>query len=735
VATNDRNAEPKALVPEAVFETRRPTPLALAAAPDLTSLLKSLRRRWLLAVSLGILAACVVGTLAYLCVPSRYTAFALLQVSSKPNPLSVEHGGAREDFTIIMKTTAARLKSRDVMMRALSQDQVRHLHLIKKHPDTLSTLTWLEEFLKIEVQDNSELLTVSLTGEEASDLQVIVNHLVKSFMTIVTGEDKNRLKDRAEKAKVLYESAKDRLRERVNAKDALLKNQGVKEPWSMMNLLVNLQSEMRQAQSDYSRHRLELERKSAQLANLRAGRKNLEKLTAEDISERDLQEYYPSLRKDLEQMEFKEKLIERLVKEGHRPTDSTRRQAEEERDKLKKQINDRKAEVRTELLQKVRVKQEADYDLAIAHLKTEVDPLDKFVAETRDRIETLTKDLERVNISNNKYNLLDAEIAQEQKSTDRLFEVCRQAQMEEGAEPRVNLIGEAELQNRDMKKRLFVLLFSPVGAFLAMLLAVAWWEFSARRIHEPDEVVTGLALRVVGAVPELPNPRRRLNADPQAEELIRHNLIESIDSIRTMLLRNAGAENMSVVMVTSAVGGEGKTTLASSLAMSLARAGRKTLLMDCDLRRPAAHQLFEQPLQPGFSEVILHEVDVPDAVRATSADPNLFLLPAGLWDREVVQELAKTGITSVFEKLRDEFDFIIVDSHPVLAATDALLLGQHVDAVLISLMRDVSQMHNVHAACQRFATLGIRVFGAVVNGVAAKSFGRPAYQPVPAAAK
>src|SRR5262249_56521264 len=106
------------------------------------------------------------------------------------------------------------------------------------------------------------------------------------------------------------------------------------------------------------------------------------------------------------------------------------------------------------------------------------------------------------------------------------------------------------------------------------------------------------------------------------------NLLESIDGIRTMLLRDASVEATRVVMVTSAVAGEGKTTLASNLATSLARAGRKTLLVDCDLRCPAAHQLFEQTLQPGLSEGLLHEVHLAEAIRPTTPAQGLWLLPA-----------------------------------------------------------------------------------------------------------
>jgi polysaccharide biosynthesis transport protein len=702
-----------------------PPPSVLTATPDAFSLLKALRRRWLVAGILGVLCAAVVGTTAFLLLPARYTAFALLQVASTRSPL-VNNGNTREDFLIVMKTTAARLKSRDVLMRTLNQDQVRNLSLIKKNTDTLSTLTWMEESLKIEIQDNSELLTVNLTGNEPDDLQVIVNNMVKSFMTIVGNEDKNRRKDRLDKAKFLYEAGKEKLAEKLNAKDNLLKTQGVKDPWAMMNQLGNLQTELRQAQTDGSRYRFDLERKAGQLANLQAAKKNLEKIAVE-IPLKDLVDFDQNLRREIDLMERKEKYVELMIKEGHPPTDAALRNAKSDLEKVKKRIDERTAQAKAEILQKVRQKQEADLDVNIANLQTEVAPLEKFVGETRERSDFLIKELDRINVSTKKYDLLDSEIQQEQKNVDRLFDVYKQAQMEEEAEARITPIGEAELQNRDAKKRLLFLLMAPVAAFFLTILAVAWWEFSARRIHEPDEVVAGLAIRVVGAVPELPDPRRqRLGANPEADDLVRHNLIESIDAIRTMLLRNASAENMRVVMVTSAEAGEGKTALASNLAMSLARAGRRTLLIDCDLRRPSAHQLFDLPLQPGFSEVMLHEVDLPDAVRVTAVDPNLSLLPAGLWDRNVVQELAKDGITSIFERLREEFDFVIVDSHPVLGATDSLLIGQHVDAVIVSLMRDVSQMHNVHAASQQLTTLGIRVFGAVMSGMPARTFSKAA---------
>jgi capsular exopolysaccharide synthesis family protein len=175
-------------------------------------------------------------------------------------------------------------------------------------------------------------------------------------------------------------------------------------------------------------------------------------------------------------------------------------------------------------------------------------------------------------------------------------------------------------------------------------------------------------------------------------------------------------------MVTSAVSGEGKTSLSSHLAASLARAGRKTLLVDCDLRSPTAHRLFATPVEPGFCELLRGEAEIATAIRTTQAE-YLSLLPAGRLDVQAQQMLAQDRIPALFVQLKEQFEFVVLDSTPVLPVADALLIGQHVDVVIFSVLRGTSRLPNVYAAYQRMRTLGVRILGAVVNGVQNERYG------------
>jgi capsular exopolysaccharide synthesis family protein len=218
-------------------------------------------------------------------------------------------------------------------------------------------------------------------------------------------------------------------------------------------------------------------------------------------------------------------------------------------------------------------------------------------------------------------------------------------------------------------------------------------------------------------VPLLPVKSGQLLTGPGAPagQVWQNALLESVDAVRTRLLHDVRSGGMQVIMITSAMGSEGKTTLASQLAASLARAWRKTLLVDGDLRNPAAHQLFSLSLEPGFCEVLRGEAVHAEAIKPTPLS-RLWLMPAGQWDGHAVQALAQDKVGSMFDELKEHYDFIIVDSCPVLALADALLLGQHVDGVVFSIFRDVSRTPLVHTAQQMLQGIEIRILGGVVIG-------------------
>jgi capsular exopolysaccharide synthesis family protein len=168
-------------------------------------------------------------------------------------------------------------------------------------------------------------------------------------------------------------------------------------------------------------------------------------------------------------------------------------------------------------------------------------------------------------------------------------------------------------------------------------------------------------------------------------------------------------------MVTSAWDGEGKTTVASQLAASLARCGRRTLLVDADVRNPTLHELFDLPADVGLCEVLRGVVEPHAAIRETQ-DSNLWLLSAGEVDHRSIQALENDAIGMLFRELKAEYDFVVIDTAPVLAVADPLLIGQHVDGAIVSARLGYSQRPKIDEAVQRLRAVGVTVLGAVVNG-------------------
>jgi capsular exopolysaccharide synthesis family protein len=684
-------------------------------------------------VGLGLVCATGVAAAAWFLLAPRYTAFAQVRVNAVPPWILDSHVDTpegRSEFETYKRLQASEIKSRFVLLDALNKKEVKRLKIVADQPEPL---TWLEDELKVQVKDGSEIVNLTMTGADPDDVLELVRAVVRSYMTEVVAKERENRRTRLAQLQKTYNDSREKLHNmRKTLRETLAKSAGA-DPQALREKRLLLLSSLAEVQKQRALAESELKQAQGRLAMHKAAETALAKKTVPELTVSQALEADEQARRYLAKKTRAQDIIDEYLNIGARSDEPTLVRARQALVSLQRALDNRRAELRTSLQERHLLQLREDFATTLAQLQVAITPLTDQVTAMRNKEEALAANAQKIQVSSNEMDLLRDEITQTGQFVTDIAKKKDSLEVEVQSPPRVALYQDAGLQKVDTKRRLMAVILGPVAAFAFVCFGVAWSEFRARRIQSADEVVTGLGIRVVGAVPALSGPALgRLVATSDAQDGRESSLLESIDAIRTMLLRDASVDATRVVMVTSAVGGEGKTTLASNLATSLARAGRKTLLIDCDLRTPAAHQLFEQTLQPGFSEVLLGEIDLVDAIRPTTAIEGLWLIPAGEWDREVLQALAKQGVQELFDRLKEEFDFVVVDSHPVLPATDSLLIGQYVDAVILSLLKDVSQAPRVHAASQRLSSLGIRVLGAVVNGMPMEAYDHGV--PVPALA-
>ncbi len=247
----------------------------------------------------------------------------------------------------------------------------------------------------------------------------------------------------------------------------------------------------------------------------------------------------------------------------------------------------------------------------------------KFTRANKDR-----KDLSDDNLN---LKIKRDELAEAQAVVSRINDRVVALNTEQNAPLRVNLVDDAKPPQDPIEVKPYRNMFMAglIGFCFPFALAIAW-EIRARRIGCPEDLERQLHLAVLGEIARLPsrghaNPRSeraRIGAELRVFE-------ESVDSLRTALTLSDDLRNMRILAITSAANHEGKTSVASQLALSLARAtGKTTLLIDGDMRSPDVHQVFGVARGPGLAEVLSAECTLGDAIVATH-NPNVHLLPAG----------------------------------------------------------------------------------------------------------
>ena len=237
-------------------------------------------------------------------------------------------------------------------------------------------------------------------------------------------------------------------------------------------------------------------------------------------------------------------------------------------------------------------------------------------------------------------------------------------------------------------------------------------EYLDDTVKTPEDVSKRLGLPLLGLVPAIRGTRV-----PLLSETVPHDFGEAFRSLRTSLVFTAGAGESRVIAVTSSQPLEGKTTTACNLATALALGGSRVLLIDADMRRPGLHQVMNVQNEAGLSQLLVGQSRVREAVQRTS-EPNLFVITAGRTPPNPSELLASERMKSFLANLsHGPFDWVVLDTPPVLAVTDAVVLAGHVSAVVFVVGSEMTRRVHAERALATLRAGKPRSIGVVLNRV------------------
>ncbi len=330
---------------------------------------------------------------------------------------------------------------------------------------------------------------------------------------------------------------------------------------------------------------------------------------------------------------------------------------------------------------------------------------------------------------------LKAEIARSQHAFNSIFDRLKEVNLAtKGGQYRTEVLSPAirGVQVEPNFSKL-ITLGTALGMLAGLLLGLLV-ESADQSFRSPDEISQALRLPLVGAAPQIQFGRRILSSDFEPALITIHRprsqSAEAFRGVRTHLLAASKGEGHKIVLISSPEPGDGKSTISSNLAVTLAQSGKSVLLIDADMRRPTVHKLFGLPREAGLSDLLEeHAYDIDDILKTVTFDGGtLTVMTSGDCPHDPGERLMSSQFENMIGMLRDKFEWIIIDSPPVLAVTDSAILSRFADGVvLVVRMNGRSRMAAVRAV-ETLRSLGAHLVGVVANGIDATKHNGYGYQ-------
>jgi polysaccharide biosynthesis transport protein len=715
----------------------------------------SLRRKWPIAIVFGLLLAPLLAAAGWFLMKPDHPATAYLLVDSDNSPLAFRTAdqavGGVVAFKVYKNTQRQLVLSPLVLNSALASESVRGLKEVSENGDPLQ---WLKSELKVTFPDDSEVMAVELSSENPTASKSIVDAVVDAYLNEAVLSERNDRVRRLESLEKAYAEAEGKVRSKRAELRQLADTLGTSDSQSLtlsqqtaLQQFGLLQTEINTVSFDLMKAEgiLESTRQQIALAKETATKNgeeqdpDVKKPTVVQPTELDLEQ---AMAKDYEfqQLATEVRSLMKKLKDmdrkglGSRFTDSFKKELADNREALLERRDSIKRMVAADLQSRAdsgelrrdgtgRVRMIGiDPQLEIKQV-LDVEILKKRKAKIDEDLQRFEEEAKKLGRSSIDVEMMKAEISSVDEVLTRLAGEIEHTRIELKSGSRVSLISKASLiSGTDIKKRLAATVGGALaGLFLPLALFVLY-DMRRNLLDDPDQLSTDLKVDLLGTVPQsrIPISQMATPNSKSSRESLEH-LIESVNSIVGMLVKKAKLDERQVIMVTSSAPMEGKSTLAQNLWAGLCEAKYKCILIDMDLRRPSIHRHLKSEIGLGTSDVLAGQATIAEAKRIDAQEKHF--MTAGSNRRLSLASTVSDTLPKMFEDLRAEYDFIIVDSPPVLPVVDARILGEHVDGVILSTIRDKSTKLQTGACIETLRKHGTEILGIVLNGYGVGTYG------------
>jgi capsular exopolysaccharide synthesis family protein len=281
----------------------------------------------------------------------------------------------------------------------------------------------------------------------------------------------------------------------------------------------------------------------------------------------------------------------------------------------------------------------------------------------------------------------------------------------------LSILEPASLALRSYKQDITAVVVAVVLGLALGIGIVFLVEVRDDRVFSLMEICDKIDENVVGQLPLVEPPSRKARVPLVEIDDQRYMYAESFRNLRSAILfmPTLGQQRPKVILITSALPNEGKSTVTANLAKTFAMGGARVVLVDCDLRRGVLHELMGVQSEPGLPQVLREPADLARVLQTNSV-PNLSVITRGNLRSGTSELLLSGALDEVLARLREQFDYVLIDSSPLFAADDAATLAPKVDGTILVVRNSVSRTSAVREALDCLHQRQARVLGIIFNG-------------------